>query len=271
MKKQEKYSSIKHKVHFVTTVISWTIFILLILVAIVLLYYFIATKVYANKNPDYKASFGLYTIISPSMEPNLNIYDVIVNVKVKKPEDIKVGDVITFISTSTISKGFTITHRVYSITNDENGYQFQTKGDNNEVPDSATVRFENIIGKVIFKIPQLGRLQSILTTRWGWLILVVIPAFLIILFDILKLIRLQSAQKDIADIVLKEEQKKEENAKKKKEIEEKLNSKYGIKRSENEEDPLKKTSVIIEVGKNKKNKKIEDIPKLKEPKKKKKK
>ena len=60
--------------------------------------------------------------------------DVILNTKVKDAKDIKVGDVITFISTSSISKGMTITHRVIEVTKNENGVAYRTKGDNNISP-----------------------------------------------------------------------------------------------------------------------------------------
>ncbi len=248
MERKEKYSSIKHKLKFFTTILSWTLFVLLLLVAIVLVYYFVSTKIFAKKDANYRPAFGLYTIISPSMEKTLNIYDVIVNVKVNKPEDIRVGDIITFVSTSTSSKGMTITHRVISIKEDENGNKvYQTKGDNNTSPDPKPAVYENIIGKVIFKIPQLGRLQSILTTKGGWLIIVVIPAFIIILSDILKLLRLQGAEKEIKQINNYEEKKKQEEIVKKKNIEENLIKKYKMNRSQYEADPLRKSSVIIDI------------------------
>ena len=264
MKNNEKYSSVKHRVKLFTTILSWTIFVLLIFIASVLVYYFVTTRIYAKKNVNYRPAFGLYTIISPSMEKTLNIYDVIVNVKVKNPNDIKVGDIITFISTSSSSKGMTITHRVIEITDGENGKLYKTKGDNNTIPDPKPATFENVIGKVIFKIPQLGRLQSILTTKMGWLILVVIPAFIIILFDILKLIRLHGAEKSIEEIVDIDNKKKEKVEEKKKLIEEKLTKKYKVKRrNENECDPLIKSSIIVEVKNNKDNKMNEDFQVIK--------
>ncbi len=250
MRNKEKYSSIKHRFKLFTTILSWTIFVLLILVASVLVYYFITTRVFSKKDNSYRPAFGLYTIISPSMEKTLNIYDVIVNVKIKNQNDIKVGDIITFISTSTSSKGMTITHRVIEISEDDNGNKlYKTKGDNNTSPDPKPATFENIIGKVIFKIPQLGRLQSILTTKWGWLILVVVPAFIIILYDILKLLRLYGAEKSIEEVNTQVIIKKEKEIENKKIIEEKLKKKYkGLRRNKYESEPLKKNSIIIEVN-----------------------
>lgn len=248
MKSDEKYNSIKHKMKFFATILSWTLFVLLILIAIVLVYYFITTRIMAKKDTSYRPAFVLYTIISPSMEKTLNIYDVIVNVKVKDENSIKVGDIITFISTSTSSKGMTVTHRVIEIKEDENGNKlFKTKGDNNTSPDPKPATFDNIIGKVLFKIPQLGRLQSILVTKTGWLILVVVPAFIIILYDILKLLRIHGAEKSIEEITSIDNKKKEQEEETKKKIAVKLTNKYKQKR-EFECDPLKKSSVIIEVN-----------------------
>ena len=251
MGKHEKYSSVKHKLKFVSTVLSWVLFIILIFVAVVLLYYYVTTRVYSKKNPSYRPAFGLYTIVSPSMEKTLLVYDVIVNVRVNDPNDIKVGDIITFISSSASSQGMTITHRVISIDEDENGNKlYQTKGDNNNGPDPRPASYENVIGKVIFKIPQLGRLQAILTTKGGWLIIVVIPAFLIILSDILKLLRLQGAQKEIQNVQRIDDEKVNREIENKKEIEERLNRRYRSHRNVNERDPLRKSSVIVEVNGN---------------------
>ena len=72
-------------------------------------------KGYANKGESFKPAVSLYTIVTQSMEPNINPYDVIIDATVKNPENIKIGDVITFISTASISRGMTITHRVYDI------------------------------------------------------------------------------------------------------------------------------------------------------------
>lgn len=263
MKKQEKYRSVKHNFKLVTSILSWTVFVLLLIVAGLLVYYFIATKVYASKGESYKPAFGLYTIVSPSMEPNLKIYDVIVNVNVTDPDDIKVGDVITFVSTSAISKGMTITHRVIAIHDGPEGREYQTKGDNNLSPDNSPALYSNVLGKVVLKIPQLGRLQSFLATRGGWLVVVVIPAVLIILSDILKLFRLRGAQKNIEEVDLLEKKRQEEEQDAKKEIQKQLIQKYKPKRNSSETDPLKKDFVIVEAEDKKKDDTLNSLPKLK--------
>lgn len=175
----------------ISKIVSWVLFILLLIAAVFLLYYYVATKIYATKGPGYEPKFSIYTIISQSMTPNIKVYDAVVDMKVDDPSDIEVGDVITFVSTSLLTPGMTITHRVKAITTDSEGKVcYTTKGDFNQVADDACAKFNNILGKVIFKIPQIGRVQKILASKAGWLIFIMIPAISIIVKDILKITKL---------------------------------------------------------------------------------
>ena len=232
--KKERFHSFTNILKFISGIISWTILVILVIVAGFLLYYFVSVKLYAQKGEAYKPAFSLYTILSPSMEPNIKVYDVIFDMNVDSPEDIKEGDVITFISTATLTKGMTITHRVVQVIQDENGYSYMTKGDNNLANDGAAVPFDNVLGKVLFKIPQLGRVQEFLGTKGGWLIVVVIPALIVIISDILKIFRLQSSKNQVESYEQKEKKKKQEEQKRKDKIKEKLLKKYEEKIEENE-------------------------------------
>lgn len=180
----------------ISTVISWTIFVILILCAIFLIYYYVATKVYATKGEGYEPEISLYTIISPSMVPNINVYDVVVDKKVNNPQDIKINDIITFNSDQFTGQTISVTHRVVEILVDANGnYSYSTKGDNNFVKDSYPTPYNKITGKVAFKIPQLGRIQFFLASKAGWLLIVVVPALYIILKDLLKIFKLSGLSK----------------------------------------------------------------------------
>lgn len=193
--KQETYTGPRQMLKIISKIFSTTILVLLIGVAVFLLYVGVATKLYATKGEKYEPKFSLYTIISPSMRPNLNVYDLIVDVRVDDPKDIKVGDVITFISTSSISQGMTITHRVIDIVEGEDHtLQYQTKGDNNMNPDGAYVTYDNVLGKVMLRIPQFGRVQYFLAQKGGWLLIIVIPALFIIIKDIVKLMKLTTVK-----------------------------------------------------------------------------
>jgi len=216
--KQEKYSSSKGVFKLIANILSWTAFAILIVIAAFLLYLTIASKIYASKGEKFEPKFSLYTIISPSMEPNLRVYDIIVDQRIDSPNDIKIGALSTFISTSSISSNKTVTHRVIDIVIDEQGnYQYKTKGDNNLSPDSAFAEYNNIIGKVLFKIPQLGRVQFFLANQGGWLVAVVIPAVIIIVKDIMKIFKLTKVNKKAESLTLKEKEAEKEREKRKKE------------------------------------------------------
>lgn len=189
----KKKSNFREILKFLSTIVSWTVFTLLMLVMIALVYYFIAVRIYATKGSGHEPKFSLYTIITPSMTPNINVYDVVIDVKVDKPEDVKINDVITFNSSIPGVHGGTITHRVIAVSKDADGnYHYRTKGDFNLVDDGVDVEFKSIVGKVALRIPQLGRAQAFLATKTGWLFCVLVPALYVIIKDILKIIRLKS-------------------------------------------------------------------------------
>ena len=207
---------LKRVLKFISDVVAWTCLCLLILIGACIIYYFICAKIYASKGEEYKSYFSLYTIISPSMEPNIKVYDVILDTRVDDPKDIKVGDVITFISTGSLSNGMTITHRVVDIIENENGIFFMTKGDNNQSPDGALVSTENVLGKTLLRFPQLGRIQFFVASKGGFLIVVIIPALGIIIYDIIKLFKNSKLKTKVEKIIEPIDKKAEEDEKRKK-------------------------------------------------------
>lgn len=184
----------KNILTYIGKILSTTILILLLLVGAFLVYYFITSRL-ALKDPSKKPDINIFTIVSGSMEPTIKVYDVVIDKAVDNPEDIKVGDVITFISTSSISEGLLVTHRVQEIKIVDGKYEFVTKGDFNGTADSDTAKFDNLVGKVIFKIPQLGRIQFFVASKLGWFLVVMLPAFGVIIYDVMKLLRLVNAKK----------------------------------------------------------------------------
>lgn len=193
MNKRERRKQIKYYLNKVAKLLSYAVIVVLIFLGIFFAYYFFSLKMY-EKNPTTKIpKFGLYTIISPSMEPNIKVYDVVVDLNIFNEKNINKGDVITFISNSNVSKGLTVTHRVVDvITNKDGTKSYITKGDNNLKADQATVNYSDVLGKVIFKIPQLGRVQFLIANKFGWILAILLPALGIIIYDFIKLFRLLS-------------------------------------------------------------------------------
>lgn len=248
MKAKENYSGLKGVFKFFASIISWTALVLLILIALFLAYYTISTRVYSNKGEKYEPFVSLYTIVSGSMEPNIKVYDVVISKKVKSPQDIKVGDVITFISTSSISKGMTITHRVIEVVETDKGVAYRTKGDNNLSPDTAPAEYSNVIGKVFLRIPQLGRVQSFIGTQSGWLIIIVIPALIIIISDILKIFKLTGVKNKIEKMDEDNKRMQKERAKREEQRKEDIRKRLKLEKNIHEPDPIvtrKPTKIVV--------------------------
>ena len=191
--KHYKVKIIKHKENafrYLVSVMSYAIFIFLLLVGGTLLLYIADIKIRAMKG-DYSApTFNAYVVLSGSMLPEIQIKDIVVTKKVAE-EELEIGDIITFISPDTRFGGISITHRIVDKFYDESlgSYSYRTRGDNNNVADSALVPNDNILGKVILKIPKLGYLQDILSSKGGLIIVVLIPCLIILSYDIMKMFK----------------------------------------------------------------------------------
>lgn len=122
-----------------------------------------------NKTPSF-LGVKTYVIISGSMEPNIEIGDIVVG---KAEENLDIGDVISYRKGQSV-----ITHRITQINKNENGeIEYRTQGDNNNVEDEESIKPSNIEGKVIKIVPKLGKVTLILQNK-------VIIIFIFIIFYI---------------------------------------------------------------------------------------
>ena len=159
----------------------------------------------------------------------------------------------------------TVTHRVVEVTSDENGVAYKTKGDNNLSPDTAPAKYDNVIGKVIMRIPQLGRVQYFLASQGGWLIAIVLPALFIIISDILKIFKLAGVKNKIEEIDQKEKLSKKEQKRREEARKERLRKRLSIAKNASEPEPIRtKKNVRIVVAEKKKPKKENVSKKTKE-------
>ena len=101
--------------------------------------------------------FHLFTIESASMAPRYPVGTLII-VQNVRAEKISAGDVITYVFNE---EGTLVTHRV--IAADPLNRVFTTQGDANNCPDGLPVLWENVVGKVRFGIPGLGKALGFLT------------------------------------------------------------------------------------------------------------
>jgi signal peptidase len=122
--------------------------------------------------------------MSGSMEPKIKVGSIVFVQKVK-PEILKENDVITYASLEDSS--ILITHRLTAIEEKEGRTVFKTQGDANNSEDIAEVSPSQIKGKVIFSLPFLGYLSVWIRKPLGFGLLVILPALLIIISEILNI------------------------------------------------------------------------------------
>lgn len=128
----------------------------------------------ARSEAAYKLiGFRSYTVLSGSMEPEFYPGDLVVSLY-KNRANIKEGDIITFRDNDEI-----VTHRIIDKT--QEGYI--TKGDNNNAVDSFAVSNDNIIGKVLFNIPNAGYIIQFLAKPMVIAIELMLGAIIILLYN----------------------------------------------------------------------------------------
>lgn len=152
--------------------------------------------------------FGIrvFSIQTESMYPTLLPGDLIFDTGVKEPEELRVGDVITY---WTVINGERVlnTHRIHEIY-DGGGYLiYATKGDNNTIADPLTVHESEVVGKYSFRVAGLGKVFDYLQTSTGFLIVIVIPVFLFFLFHLIQFFRVLFAYQNVKNRIKYEQER----------------------------------------------------------------
>lgn len=171
--------------HFTAKVILYVIFLLLALIFLFFIFYFVDLVYNIQSGEDKPPLFDAYIIVSPSMVPTINVQDAIIIARTS-PNDLKQGDIISYLSTDAYYAGKIITHRIIGIEKSKDGILYRTKGDNNTVADGVLVQEKNVYGKVLFKIPMLGYIRQFLSTYFGWILCIAFPLLYLIMSEVIK-------------------------------------------------------------------------------------
>jgi len=148
------------------------------------------------------SNLAYYVILSGSMQPNINIDDVVVSRNLNETEvntSVDVGDVATYFD----GKSY-VTHRVYDKTTDKNTGEtvYIFKGDNNNTIDRYSVKAGQIKGKQVYNLKNGAGLFEFLNSIYGVVTLVSILLLLFMVENTLayainyKLSKLQSQNTD---------------------------------------------------------------------------
>jgi signal peptidase len=154
--------------------VSAVLMILLISVAAMFVY----TKLSGGEPEVF--GYQLKTVLSGSMEPEIQTGSIIAVQTVEDGSGFAEGDVITFME----SQDKLITHRVVEVNESSDGIIYTTKGDNNNAPDSSPVLAENVVaGYSGFTVPYAGYIINFAQTPNGALAFLVLPGVLMIVYS----------------------------------------------------------------------------------------
>ena len=154
----------------VKNIIKYIFCSILVIILIYNITIIIKSFINSNKTPDF-LGYKTYVIISGSMEKTLNIGDIVI----VRDDEIKVNDIISFRENMSV-----VTHRVIDIQYLDGEIKYQTKGDNNDNPDTSFVSKKNVEGKVVYKIGRVGKILLFLQKKE--IIILAIIAYYIYLF-----------------------------------------------------------------------------------------
>ena len=190
-------------------IISWII----IAITVFMMVFTVFSTLVFDKNDRNLFGIRFYVVLSDSMSPSENNKDLdvhfdagdIVLIKnVKDPTALEAGDVIAFISQNADNIGETVTHMIRERRTGTDGrlIGYVTFGTNTGTNDQAIVEPDFVLGSYAGKLPGVGSFFTFLKTTPGYIICILVPFILLILWQGSNTIRLfrQYKREQMADM-----------------------------------------------------------------------
>ena len=169
-----------------------TVFTVLITVIAVgmMLFTIISVRTF-NRTDRNLFGYGAYIVLSDSMSATDFSAGDLVFTKPVDPSTLREGDIIAFISTNEESYGSVVTHKIRSLTYDQNGNPgFVTYGTTTDTDDAEIVTYMNVLGQYQFALPKVGSFFTFMRTVPGYIVCILTPFLILIVIQALDAIRL---------------------------------------------------------------------------------
>lgn len=126
------------------------------------------------------------------MDVHFNAGDIVIIKNVDDPRALQAGDVIAFMSTNSVSYGETVTHMIREVKKTEDGkvLGYVTYGTNTGTDDEALVEPEYVLGAYSGKLPGVGNFFAFVKSTPGYIVCILVPFLLLILYNGVNVIRL---------------------------------------------------------------------------------
>ena len=150
---------------------------------------FVLTLRFLGESPSV-FGYSFYYVLTQSMEPEIMAGEMILG-KTTNPEDLEVGDVITYIGEAGSLKDKIITHKIVEI----DGDTIITQGVANDIADPP-ISSEQVLSRYVTKIPFAGVIFSAINSKFGFIFLIVIPLCFLIVNEISIIVKAFKEEKE---------------------------------------------------------------------------
>lgn len=199
----------------ISTVLVW----LVVIVAVFMMVFTIISVNTFDRNDRNIFGFRAYIVLSDSMSATDFDAGDLVLVKEVDPTTLQEGDIIAYQSQNAENYGQTVTHKIRAKTTDANGNPgFITYGTTTNVDDETVVTYPFILGKYTTALPKVGTFFQFLKTPQGYIVCILIPFLLLIIYQGLNCVKIFRMYK--AEQMAELQAEKDELASQKKQSEE---------------------------------------------------
>ena len=150
---------------------------------------FLVAMRFMGENPSI-FGYSCYYVLTTSMEPEIMAGEMILGRSVD-PENLKVGDVITYMGETGSLQDKIITHKIVEIQGDT----ITTQGVANDIPDPP-IRSEQVLSRYVTKIPFAGMIFSAINSKFGFVFLIVVPLCFLIVNEISIIVKAFKEEKE---------------------------------------------------------------------------
>ena len=126
------------------------------------------------------------------MDIHFNAGDIVLIKDVADKSALKEGDVIAFLSMNEVSYGETVTHMIREVKKTDDGkvIGYVTYGTNTGTDDEALVEPDYVLGQYSGKLPGVGKFFAFVKSTPGYIVCILVPFLLLILYNGINVIRL---------------------------------------------------------------------------------
>ncbi len=140
--------------------------------------------------------YSLYIIVTPSMEPELKVGDIILSKKINDYSDLELHDVVTYKGLEGSYKGKIITHQIIEIIEEEGHYSFITQGTKEGAPIDPKIDESQLISKMLFEIPLLGSIITFLSNRIVFFFVIIIPLAVMLVLEFKNFVKILKTEEE---------------------------------------------------------------------------